>query len=123
MARREVEVEEIGNLYRFTKLGQSLDGIFEGTHEADGQFGRQTFFDIKGDDDVVYSVPGSAGLSPKMAKVAIGSRVWITYIDDRDVGKNRDGTDKNPMKVFKVEIDDGQQQLAATGTVGKKPPF
>jgi len=46
---------------------------------------RQTFFDIKGDDDVVYSVPGSAGLSPKMAKVAIGSRVWITYIDDRDV--------------------------------------
>lgn len=123
MARREIQSEDLGNLFTFKKFGDCLEGVYVGSREVDGQFGRQTLYDVE-NEGVIYSAPGSAGLNPKMAKVETGTRVWITYVSDKETGKNRDGTDKNPMKVFKVEVDDGQAaqpQLAATGTDGKKP--
>lgn len=120
MARKEVQGDELGNLFSFREHGQCLEGKYIGSREVDGQYGRQTLYDVEF-EGVVYSAPGSAGLNGKMAKVDPGSRVWITYIDDKVMGKNRDGTDKNPMKVFKVEVDDGQLALAPTGTNGPAP--
>jgi hypothetical protein len=120
MARREIEEQGIGNLFKFNKFGDVLEGIFKGSREVDGMFGKQTVYDVES-EGVVYSAPGSAGLNPKMAKVKPGEKVWITYVDDKEMGKNRDGTDKNPMKVFKVEVDDSQPQLAATGSDGAAP--
>lgn len=122
MARREIESEDFGNFFKFTRHGDCLSGLYKGSREIDGQFGRQTVYDVES-EGVMYSAPGSAGLNPKMVKIEAGAKVWITYIDDKEMGKNRDGTDKNPMKVFKVEIDDAveQPQLAATGSDGPSP--
>jgi hypothetical protein len=115
MARRELEGEDLGNLIKFTQYGQTLEGIYQGSRMVSGNFGPQTIYDVKGNDGVVYSVAGSAGLNGKIGKAVAGQAIWITYVADREIGLDRDGKPKNPMKVFKVEVDDVKP--------GAKAPF
>jgi hypothetical protein len=51
------------------------------------------------------TVTGTFDIKSKMAKVPIGAYVKITYVNNKDVGVNRDGTPKQPMKVFRVQTD------------------
>lgn len=108
MAFREIEGDEQGTFFKFESHGHALEGVYEGQHEADGKFGKQVVSIVRttGEDAIAYSLTGW-DVTSKLAKVEPGMAVRVTYVSDKDMGVDRQGQPKNPMKVFRVEVDDG----------------
>lgn len=103
---REVEGDEMGDFFQFNKLGDALEGTYVKQRISDsGNYGPQAVYDIRLEGGELRTVTGTFDLKSKMAKVPVGSYVRIEYVNNKDVGVNRDGTAKQPMKVFKVQTD------------------
>jgi hypothetical protein len=108
MARqlREVSGDEMGDFYQFNKIGDFIEGTYVKQRISDsGNFGPQAVYDIRPEGGELRTVTGTFDLKSKMAKVPVGSYVRIEYVNNKDVGVNRDGTPKQPMKVFRVQTD------------------
>jgi hypothetical protein len=103
---REVEGDEMGDFFQFSRLGDAIEGTYVKQRISDsGNYGPQPVYDIRQEDGALRTVTGTFDIKSKMAKVPIGAYVKITYVNNKDVGVNRDGTPKQPMKVFRVQTD------------------
>lgn len=85
-----------------TKIGRMIDGVFLGTSEEEtsfnGHHGKRKRHLLRGEERD-YSLPGTADLDKRMAKVAVGGKVQVTY-------EGRENFERAPHK-FKVAADDG----------------
>jgi hypothetical protein len=102
---REVEGDEMGDFYQFDNLGQVLEGTLVKERTTKGQYGEQLVYDVKTDEGRLWTVTATWDLKSKLAKVPKGSYVRIEYVNNKDLPPNRDGTAKQPMKVFRVQTD------------------
>jgi hypothetical protein len=126
MAFREIELTEeeraaLGaKFFKFDAIGDRLVGRFLRSEERDGKFGRETLYHFKRKteagqiEEVALSSGGNSDAIQKLRKAAIkpGVAVMVTFTATLDVGK------ANPMKMFKVLVDDSP---AATPTPAPKP--
>lgn len=125
MAFKEVELTEeekaamSQSFFKFENIGDKLAGRFVKTVPASGKFAKPNqvdyVFKIKNTEGVVVetTMGGNADAAMKLKKaiekgdLKPGYAVLITYIADLDVGK------ENPMKQFKVLVDDTPPKNAA----------
>lgn len=103
---REVEADEMGDFVQFNRLGDYVEGTYVKERiSTGGNFGPQPVYDVRTEDGRLLTVTGTFDVKSKMAKVPVGAYVRIEYVNNKDMGLNRDGSAKNPMKVFKVQTD------------------
>jgi hypothetical protein len=101
-----VEVPDYGLFYQWGEIGETIEGTYTRkrinparTGDDGRRFRQQNLYDIKGNTDELWTLNGNFDLDGKMKKVRVGSRVKITYTEDRDVGANI-----NPMRIFRVRV-------------------
>lgn len=101
------------------KIGRLFDGVFLGSSEEETSFqgrpGKRKRHLLRGEERD-YSLPGTADLDRRLAKVTDGTPVRITY-------QGRETHEKAPHR-FKVEIDDARlrEQLRAFYLAEGKSP-
>lgn len=123
-----VEYEEIetddsqrqGIPLKFELLGDSVTGTYvkRGKTDEHGEFRSQVTYDIASEmTGKRYTVFGNSDLNSKMAKVRIGSRVVIEYINDEPVEGR---PDYNPLKIFSVKVAKADKQAAPARGAARK---
>lgn len=118
MAFKEVEVEDYGVFVKWERFGQAVTGELVGKAEREGGFGKkQKVYSLKDGEDLI-AINGSADIDRKFATIEIGALVRITYTEDLPTDKG------NPMRCFRVEVDDGQveQPKRSSGKKSQPPP-
>ena len=106
---REVEGEEMGDFYQFDSLGQVLEGTLVKERTTTGKYGEQVVFDVKTDDGRLWTVTATWDLKAKLARVPKGKYVRIEYVNNKDQPPLRDGTERSPMKIFRVQVEEGTE--------------
>lgn len=83
---------------KFKDIGDKLVGVFERRQNVKTKFGPKVVFEIRGDDEVLYSIWAPSGLVTEMEKEQIqnGQQVAIEFVEEIDVDKG------NPFKRFVV---------------------
>jgi hypothetical protein len=101
-----VDVPDFGLFYQWKEIGEVVEGVFTRMRinparvGDDGRrFKAQKLYDIKGNTDELWTLNGNFDLDNKMKKVRVGSRVRITYEEDREVSPGI-----NPMRIFRVQV-------------------
>lgn len=132
MAFREVELSDEeraaagARFKKFEAIGDRIAGLFVKQEERDGRFGRETVYTFRTKseagliEDVSLSSGGHTDADMKLKKAALkqGNKVIVAFTGTRDVGKT------NPMKLFKVQVDDSVTPLpplAAPKPANPKP--
>lgn len=85
------------------KIGRLFDGVFLGSSEEETNFGKRKRHMLRGEERD-YSLPGTADLDRRLAKVAVGTKVRVRY-------GGRKPREKAPHR-FTVEADDGEDEMA-----------
>jgi hypothetical protein len=109
---RDVEGDEMGDFYQFDQLGQVLEGTLVKERTTNGQYGEQLVYDVKTDEGRMWTVTATWDLKSKLAKVPKGSYVRLEYVNNKELPPNRDGSAKQPMKIFKVQVEEGTELQA-----------
>jgi len=81
------------------KIGRLFDGVFLGSSDEQTSYGKRKRHLLRGEERD-YSLPGTADLDRRMAKVTEGTRVRVKY-------DGRESHEKAPHR-FTVEADDGE---------------
>lgn len=113
MAFKEVVIEEQSSgskapFFKFNAIGDRLLGVFLNEQPGSGQYGEgKTWYVFKTKEgNVTLDAPANCAQALRKAKneglLQPGRKVMITYTADKDIGKS------NPMKLFKVLVDDGE---------------
>lgn len=111
------ELPEMGQFYKFESIGESLTGLIQKRRVnparvvGDARFKEQSLWDLRGGNGELWTINGNFDLDSKLKKVRVGSKVRVTYVDDKDLG-----ADINPMRIYKVEI----AKPALASAFGKK---
>lgn len=87
--------EQKGEIFTFEKKGDTLIGIYKGSHPA--KFGNAYDFEVDGQIETVF---GSAILEARLKNAKEGNKVKIIYDGE---GEAKEG--QNAVKLFKVFID------------------
>jgi DNA repair protein RadD len=89
---------------KWNDIGRMIEGVFQSVSDEQTEYGMQKRYLVRGDKRD-YKLPGTARLNAAMKKVAVGSKVRVTYTGNQDLpgGKH--------AKQFKVEVDDELEDL------------
>ena len=94
---------ELGEFFKFEEVGESMAGTLAGKRVLPARppdFKKpQTVYDIRGPAGDLWTLNGNFSLDSKLKKVAIGTRIRVTYADNIHMG---DGL--SPMKEYRVEV-------------------
>lgn len=115
---------EIVKFAKLELIGDAIEGVFVGTEEATGKFGKEVHIRVKtGEADdgeaVIESLRANQRLLAQVASVKRGALIRIEYVDDKmNDGVARDGTPLKPTKLYRVQVDDGKRAaVPATGEI------
>lgn len=81
----------------FDNWGDQFIGDYIGSRQVENENGKFTQFTFK-DGELYYFINGNWALTRAMANVPKGSRCRITYVSDKDTGK------ETPMMLYRVDV-------------------
>lgn len=99
--------KKYGEFFKFTEVGQVLEGVLKGKREGTGKFGPEVKYDIETADGL-KTVTAGKDLREKLAVVPVGTLTRITLAEEIPL----EGRDF-PFKKFKVQIAKARPAQAA----------
>ena len=116
MAMQEIKDDFEGEKYKFEKIGQVLEGYFQGTNTVtiNGKATKKHLF--KSREGAIVGPLGSYDLSNKLGKAVVGAFTRVTFTESKKVpGKPM------PLKVFKVQQDTEDMDASAPASSAPAP--
>ena len=94
------------DVWKYDKDGDAIEGVLVKLEKGVGA-NESTIYSIETSPEVFKSVWGSVILDQRMSLVKVGQKIRITYkglSQDKKPGKN-------PAKIFKVEVDQIEEEI------------
>lgn len=92
------EIQAFGEFFSFDEVGKSLQGTYKGVEEIEGQYGKQTYWQILDKEETLYLVPENVKMERYKAVLEEGDKIIILY---EGLAVSRTGNEYKEFKIYR----------------------